>query len=159
MKKFDLVKLNKSYEKQNLIKDMHGIVIELKGDNVDVLFFNEKIVPDYVIVNVKLEDLLLEEEKLPEQFEIELKTNLENLIANAKHILEKPIIKEYDIVELLVEDEKYSKFGVHKGDSGCVMDDRIIQNQILVDFSKIDKDGKFSGDCISVDINHIGIVE
>ena len=46
MKKLDLVKLknDKPYKTYNLIKDMHGIVIELNFDNADVLFFNPQIV-------------------------------------------------------------------------------------------------------------------
>lgn len=48
--------------------------------------------------------------------------NLNNFIKNLdqeKHDkLKYPNIKEYDLVELLIEDEKYSKFGVHKGNKG-----------------------------------------
>ena len=36
-------------------------------------------------------------------------------------------IKEYDLVELLVEDEKHSKFDVHKGNRGCVISNCAIQ--------------------------------
>lgn len=66
MKKLDLVKLknDKLYKDFNLVKDMHGIVTEIKYDNADVLFFNPQNVGDYAIVNVKLVDLEIEKEKL-----------------------------------------------------------------------------------------------
>ncbi|MGN1099261.1 MAG: hypothetical protein ACI4S9_02870 [Christensenellales bacterium] len=64
MKKLDLVKLknDKSYKNFGLVKDMHGIVVELQFDKADILFFNTQNVGDYAIVNVKLLDLELEKE-------------------------------------------------------------------------------------------------
>ena len=63
------------------------------------------------------------------------------------------------MVELIVEDEKYSKHGVHKGMCGCVMQDYAVQNYIEVDFSGIDENGNFYGDCISVKIDDLKVVE
>ena len=87
MKKLDLVKLtnDKPYKSFHLVKDMHGIVVELKFDNADVLFFNPQNVGDYAIVNVKLVDLELEKEKLPARFEKELLSKLDDIIAKAKN--------------------------------------------------------------------------
>lgn len=68
-------------------------------------------------------------------------------------------IKSYDMVELLVEDEKYTRYGIHKGDRGCVMDDNAVQDYIEVDFSGIDENGNYYGDCISVKINDLKVIE
>lgn len=68
-------------------------------------------------------------------------------------------INEYDMVELLVEEERCSKFGVHKGYRECVMDNKAVQNYIEVDFSGIDENGKFYGDCISVKIDDLKVIE
>ena len=124
MKKLDLVKLknDKPYKTYNLVKGMHGIVVELNFDNADVLFFNPQNVGDYAIVNVKLVDLELEKEKLPVEFEKELLLKLDDIIAKAKNEIQPIKIKEYAMVELLVEEDRYTKFGIHKGDRGCVMD-------------------------------------
>ena len=73
--------------------------------------------------------------------------------------LERYKIKSYDMVELLVEDEKYTRYGIHKGDRGCVMDDNDVQDYIEVDFSGIDENGNYYGDCISVKINDLKIIE
>ena len=138
---------------------MHGIVVELNFDNADVLFFNPQNVGDYAIVNVKIMDLDLDKEKLPTEFEKELLSKLETLKLKAKNVIEPIAINEYDMVEQLVEEERYTKFGIHKGDRGCVMDNNAVQNYIEVDFSGIDKDGNYYGDCISVKIDDLKVIK
>jgi len=161
IKKLDLVKLknDKSYKNFGLAKDAHGIVIEIKYDNADILFFNPQNVGDYAIVNVKLLDLELEKEKIPVEFEKELLSKLDDIIEKAKKEIQPIKIKEYDMVELIVEEDRYAKFGIHKGDRGCVMDNNAIQNYIEVDFSGIDKYGEFYGDCISVKIDDLKVIK
>lgn len=43
-------------------------------------------------------------------------------------------MKEYDVVEVLVEKSKYAKKGVHKGMEGTILDPRNIFGQWLVFF-------------------------
>lgn len=43
-------------------------------------------------------------------------------------------MKEYDVVEVIVEKEKYAKQGVHKGMKGTILDPRNIDGQWLVAF-------------------------
>ena len=137
---------------------MHGIVIKTNYDNADVLFFNPHNVGDYAIVNIRKEDLELEKEKLPAELEKELLSESDALKSRVKSVLVPVVINEYDMVELLVEKERYAKFGVHKGDVGRVMDNNAIQNYIEVDFSGIDKNGNYYGDCISVKINDLKVI-
>lgn len=161
MKKLDLVKLKNCtpYKSQNLIKNMHGIVVDVNCEEADVLFFNPHNVGDYAIVNIKTTDLDLDKEKLPIKIENELFSKLDDLKLKAKNVLEPIAINEYDMVELLVEEERYTKFGIHKGDKGCVMDNNAVQNYIEVDFSGIDKDGNYYGDCISVKIDDLKVIK
>ena len=161
MKKLDLVKLKnyKPYKGYNLTRDMHGIVVKYNCNNADVLFFNPQNIGDYAIFNVKLADLELEKKKLPAELEKELLSKLNDIISKAKNIIEPIKVKEYEMVELTKEDEKYAKFGIHKGDRGCVMDNNAVQSYIEVDFSGIDKNGEFYGDCISVKIDDLKIIE
>lgn len=161
MKKFDLVKLKNSepYKSHNVIDDMHGIVVGVIHENAEVLFFNPHNVGDYTIVDVKTTDLDLDKEKLPIEIEKELLFKLGTVKSKAKNILEPIAINEYDMVELLVEEERYAKFGIHKGYTGCVMDNNAVQNYIEVDFSGIDKDGNYYGDCISVRIDHLKVIK
>ena len=116
MKKLDLVKLknDKPYKTYNLVKGMHGIVVELNFDNADVLFFNPQNVGDYAIVNVKTMDLDLDKEKLPTKFEKELLLKLDDIIAKARNEIQPIKIEEYDMVELLVEEDRYTLIYFHK---------------------------------------------
>ena len=160
MKKSDLVKLkNDNYKSHNLTKDMHGIVIKTNYDNSDVLFFNPSNVGDYAVVNIKNEDLESDKENLPAELEKELLSESDALRSRAKGVLVPVAINEYDMVELLVEEERYAEFGAHKGDVGRVMDNNAVQNYIEVDFSGIDKDGNYYGDCISVNINDLKVIK
>lgn len=43
-------------------------------------------------------------------------------------------MKEYDLVELLVEKTGYAKYGVHKGMQGCVFDSRSMDGSWLINF-------------------------
>lgn len=161
MKKLDLVKLinERPYIENGLQKDMHGIVISENVVVVDVLFFNPQNIGNYEIVNVSVRDLIIDKEKLPNEIKQEILLNLDNILEKAKSNLEPIEINNYDMVELLVEEDKYTKFGIHKGYRGCVMDNKAVQNYIEVDFSGIDEKGNFYGNCISVKINDLKVIK
>ena len=161
MKKLDLVKLinEKPYLENNLQKDMHGIVISKNANTIAVLFFNPQNLGDYAIVNVSVRDLIMDTEELSNKIQQEILSSLDKILEKAKSYLEPVVINEYDMVELLVEEDRYSKFGVHKGDRGCVMDNNAVQNYIEVDFSGIDENGNFYGDCISVKIDDLKVIK
>ncbi len=161
MKKFDLIclKNDKPYKEFNLKKDMHGIVLECNFDKLDVLFFNPKNQGDYIIAKINIFDVVEEKDKLPENVLKELTSKLENIKSKAKKKFEPSKVKAYNMVELLVEDNKYVKYGVHKGDKGCVMDDYAVQGYVEVDFSGIDENGNFYGDCISVKTEDLKVIK
>ena len=161
MKIYDFVQLINSLEyleEKGIFKESKGTIIKLENNIAAVLFFNEKNMGDYAVANVNTKFL-----KTIGEFPTGDLTNLNNFIKNLdqeKHDkLKYPNIKEYDLVELLIEDEKYSKFGVHKGDKGCVISNYAIQNQVEVDFSWVDKNGNFYGDCIVVDVDDLKVLE
>lgn len=151
MKKSDLVVLknDKPYTGSNLKKGMHGIVVSSNGRISDVLFFNSENRGDYLIAKINANDVDVEKERLPYDLAEELNEKLKNSEVKSKNHFDTLKIKAYDMVELTVEDEKYLKYGIHKGDRGCVTDDYAVKNYIEVDFSGIDKDDNYYGDCIS----------
>ncbi len=161
MKKFDLITLKNEepYYKHNLEKDMHGIILENNLNTLKVLFFNPKNQGEYIVAKINACDVVADKEKLPENILNELSLNLKTIIAESKEKFETPKIKTYDTVELLVEDKKYNKFGIHKGDTGCVMEDYAVQNCVEVDFSGIDENGECYGDCISVEIDDLKVIK
>ena len=161
MKKFDLVLLKNEnpYKQYNLEKNMHGIVLENYFDTLIVLFFNPKNQGDYITATISVSDVMICNEKIPEKMINELSSNLDIIKSKSKEKFEPLRIKAYDMVELLVEDIKYTKYGIHKGDRGCVMEDNAVQNYVEVDFSGIDENGEFYGDCISVKIDDLKVIQ
>lgn len=161
MKKFDLVLLKNEnpYKQYNLEKNMHGIVLENYFDTLIVLFFNPKNQGDYITATISVSDVMVCNEKIPEKMINELSSNLDIIKSKSKEKFEPLRIKAYDMVELLVEDIKYTKYGIHKGDRGCVMEDNAVQNYVEVDFSGIDENGEFCGDCISVKIDDLKVIQ
>ena len=126
---------------------------------IKLLFLNDKIIGDYAVVEIDNIDLKLEDVKLPIDFIQELKKSdkLKEEKLYEKQEFKVLNLAECDVVELLVEDEKYSKFGIHKGDVGVVAIDYATNDSIWVDFSRVDKNGKYYGDCISVKIQDLKI--
>ena len=158
MKKFDLVRLNniETYY-TDINNDMRGIVLEIISDYANVMFFNPKKIGDYKILKIKQKDLVVENEKLPDSLKQELASKLPNLEPKTEFDINS--FKVYDMVELIVEKDEYMQFGIHKGDKGCIMEDKIVGNSIEVDFSYIDNNQKFCGDCISVNVKDIKIIK
>ena len=161
MKKYDLILLKNEnpYKQYNLEKNMHGIVLENYFDTLIVLFFNPKNQGDYITATISVSDVMICNEKIPGKMINELSSNLDIIKSKSKEKFEPLRIKAYDMVELLVEDIKYTKYGIHKGDRGCVMEDNAVQNYVEVDFSGIDENGEFYGDCISVKIDDLKVIQ
>lgn len=161
MKKFDIILLKNQnlYKKYDLEKNMHGIVLKNYFDTLIVLFFNPKNQGDYITATISVSDVMVCNEKIPEKMINELSSNLDIIKSKSKEKFEPLRIKAYDMVELLVEDIKYTKYGIHKGDRGCVMEDNAVQNYVEVDFSGIDENGEFYGDCISVKIDDLKVIQ
>ena len=160
MKRYDVVELvnGQGYLDKNLQKGMTGIIMNLDFEFADVMFFNPQNVGEFALIKVKLKDLKQEDYRLPNEIITEISQKTEMLMHKAKDKLSPVLVKEYDLVELLVEDEKYARFGIHKGDTGCVMENNAVQDFIEVDFSGIDENGNFFGDCISVKIEDIKVI-
>ncbi len=161
MRTYDLVKLTneKPYIKNNLQKDMHGVVMGKNADTISVLFFNPQNIGNCAVVDVNIHDLSADKEKLPHKIQQELYENIKNILKKATNVLQPVVINEYDMVELMVDAEEYTKLGIAKGDRGCVMNNTAVQNYIEVDFSGIDEKGNFYGDCISVKIEDLKVIK
>lgn len=159
MKKYNIVKLKylkEDYKNKNLTIDLHGIVVEIFETTCKVLFFNKNNIGDYALVNVDKNDLLIEETN---NLKNELIKKLETINFDKKHSLTNMSIKENDFVELTVENEKYSKYGIHKDDTGCVISKHAIKNQVEIDFSRILPNGTLTGSSIIVDIKDLKVIE
>ena len=161
MKKLDfveLINLNKTYEEYNLYLNSKGFVIKSDEKVSKILFFNEYNEGDYAFVEILNEDLKLTKEQPPIQLKELIESNLQNFTPKEKGF--KPrTFKAFQQVELLVDNEKYEKFDVHKGDIGTIMEDVAVQDYILVDFGNLDENNNYHGDCISVRLKDVKILE
>ena len=136
MKKGDLVKIaNEKMQKAlSIDKEARGIVLKISSEIADILFFNPKIVGEYIIKEVALRDLSLENEVLPKAIEQDLFADMESVYKKAKGTFTPSSVKVGDKVRLVVEEDRYAAFGIHKNAIGCVVDDAVVQGKIEVDF-------------------------
>ena len=157
VKKYDLVRLinDGEYKKYGVKNNSRGILLEKDRLGAKVLFFNPKNVGEYVIAEIKNEDLAVEKEKLPKTIADELELKKDRLIKKASAALTPIKIKEYSLVKLAVDKPEYEKFGIRKGNKGCVMNNAEVNDYIEVDFSYIDENGEYRGDCIAVKISDL----
>jgi hypothetical protein len=159
--KYKIVKLKnlkEEYKKLGLGKDSLGLLLDEKQGKCLIMFFNNVNQGDYLVLVVNRSDLDITDMVLPNNLCKELEEYIEN---NADKIANKTGFEvipfnECDEVELIVEKEKYFKFGVHKGDKGVIASNKATKNKILVDFGKEAED--FDG-FISVDFEDIKKVE
>ena len=165
MKKYDFVSLKnlkREYKIKKLYKNASGIVLEnLPAGKVLVLFLNDKIHGDYAVLEMPTSDLKKENFKMPQQMIeiIEKSEKLKDEKVLKKNSFEKLKFNEYDWVELIVEKEEYAQQGAHKGDRGIIDVDYSIGGTMLVDFWCTDENGEPFGECISVKIEDLRLIE
>lgn len=163
MKKYDIVKITEltdELQRLNLQLDFHGIILSSNFDYSEVMFFNDNNIGESTICKVENKIIKKEEIELPKNITKEIDKYLKNNKNLEKDlILTKPKFKECDLVEVVVEKDKYAKHGVHCGDRGFVVLNEIIKNEMLVDFTGVDKNGDIYGEEISININDLKLVE
>lgn len=152
MKKYDIVKiLNDNYKKYNIIKDMRGIVMDFNDDFIELLVLNERVQGDYCYLKADVKDVAVELEKLPTDYIIKL---IERLPKNYKEkmFLESLPFNEFDGVEI-VNDKKYIKYGLKQGYRGFIVENYMINNKVLVDFSNYNLH-----DCVTIDLKDLKFI-
>ena len=158
-----LINLKPNYKNNNnLYENANGVILKVLPYNKSlVLFLNDKIVGDYAVVEVDNSDIKSEKVKLPLDFINQLKNsdklNESNILK--KQSFDKLSFNECDFVELIVEDKKYANQGIHKGATGVIAIDYAVHDSILVDFSGLDENGEYYGDCISVKLKDLKIIK
>lgn len=155
MNKYDLVELiddDEILRGQNILRGCNGtIVAKLAGNIFRVVFFNKKNEGEYAIAEVsgaKLKKV----GNFPKSMIGELNSFLNNESIYKHTAFTDIALHEYDKVELVVEKEKYANCGVHKGDTGCVVSSYAIDNEVEVDFTRVDDSGNVYGDVLPVKI-------
>ena len=152
-----LIKLKDSYKEYSLYLGVKGIIVKTNKIYSKVLFLNDYNQGDYAFLEVFNSDLEIISDTTSNALISIIDDGFKTFIPKEKGF--KPItFIAYDNVELLVEDEKYSKYGLHKGDVGTIMEDVAVQDYILVDFGRLDEDDNYYGDCISVNLKDVKVL-
>lgn len=163
MKKNDIVKITEltdELQKLNLQLDFHGIVISSNFDYSEVIFFNDNNIGESTICKVDNKTIKKEDIELPKSIIKEIDKYLkDNSKLEKDAILTKPKFKECDLVEVIVEKDKYTKHGVHCGDKGFIVLNEMIKNEMLVDFTGVNEKGDIYGEEVSININDLKLVE
>ena len=136
MKKGTVIELKVNgeyYRLKGIEKGTHGVVVGDNQGNLTVMFFNERNVGDYAVCNVNVQDIEDTGCVLPDGFIAEINDKSDKLIK--QEFIKASQFKEYDDVEVIVEKEKYTKHGVHKGMRGVIMEEYAIKNQWYVIFT------------------------
>ena len=155
--KYKIVKLKnlkEDYKKIGLDNGSLGLLLNEKKSKCSIMFFNNDNQGDYLVLVVNRADLDITDMVLPNNLCSELEEYIENnanKIASKTNFKELPF-KECDYVELIVEKENYSKYGLRKGDRGIIASNKATKNKIVVDFGNTTED--FDG-FVSVDFNDI----
>ena len=144
--KYKIVKLKnlkEEYKKVGLDNGSAlGLLLNEKNSQCLIMFFNNNNQGDYLISFINKEHLEITDMVLPEKLSSELEEYIQNnadKIANKTNFEEIPF-NECDQVELIVDKEKYSKYGLRKGDRGIIASNKATKNKILVDFGKETED-------------------
>lgn len=159
--KYKIVKiknLKEEYKKIGLDNGSLGLLLNEKNSQCLIMFFNNVNQGDYLVLVVNRSDLDITDMVLPNNLCSELEEYIENngdKIASKTNFEELPF-KECDYVELIIEKEKYSKYGLCKGDRGIIASSKATKNKILVDFSN--ETEEFDG-FVSVDFEDVKKVE
>ena len=112
-----------------------GIVVKVENDIFTVCFYNKYNFGEsaYAKVDKKYLKFVL---KADDNDIIELAEHFENVNIEKYTSLSECDVKEYDVVELIVEKPEYAMEGVHKGDRGCVISTYAIDNCWEIIFSE-----------------------
>lgn len=163
MKKYDIVKITKltaELQRLNLQLDFHGIILSSNFDYSEVMFFNDNNIGESTICKVDNKTIKKEDIELPKSIIKEIDKYLkDNSKLEKDTILTKPKFKECDLVEVIVEKDKYTKHGVHCGDKGFIVLNEMIKNEMLVDFTGVNENGDIYGEEVSININDLNLVE
>lgn len=159
--KYKIVKIKnvkEEYKEFALSKDSLGLILNEKNSQCLIMFFNNVNQGDYLVLVMSKADLEITDMVLPNNLSSELEEYIKNnadKIAKKTHFEGIPF-NECDQVELIVDKEKYSKYGLSKGDRGIIASNKATKNKILIDFGKETED--FDG-FVSVDFEDIKKVE
>ena len=139
MRLYDNIELNEEVEelaKRGIHKGYDGVIVKMEGDIYTVCFYNSYNFGEsaYAKVHKKyLKFALRDNERIIQEME----EHFSNEKMDFNKCLTECDVKEYDVVQLIVEKPQYAMEGVHKGAYGCVQFPYAIDGKWCILFSNI----------------------
>lgn len=152
MKLYDNVILNEEVEElaqMSIHKGYNGVIAKIDGDEYTVCFYNPHNFGEHAYAKTNKKYLTYvtraDERIIREMEEFFQNENLENYTK-----LTECDVKEYDIIEVIVEKPKYANKGVHKGMIGVVFETYAVHNSWRIIF---DAAGDSKDKIVQININ------
>lgn len=139
MKVYDDIRLIEEVEelaKRGIHKGYHGLIVGMDSEICTVCFFNPHNFGESIYAKVNQRFL-----KFSSRSEKRIIQEMEEFFPNEKMDFSKSLtecdVKEYDVVQLIVEKPQYAIEGVHKGAYGCVQFPYAIDGKWCILFSNV----------------------
>ena len=139
MRLYDNIELNEEVEelaKRGIHKGYDGVIVKMEGDIYTVCFYNSYNFGEsaYAKVHKKyLKFAMRDNERIIQEME----EHFSNVKMDFNKCLTECDVKEYDVVQLIVEKPQYAMEGVHKGAYGCVQFPYAIDGKWCILFSNV----------------------
>ena len=139
MRLYDNIELNEEVEelaKRGIHKGYDGVIVKMEGDIYTVCFYNSYNFGEsaYAKVHKKyLKFAMRDNERIIQEME----EYFSNVKMDFNKCLTECDVKEYDVVQLIVEKPQYAMEGVHKGAYGCVQFPYAIDGKWCILFSNV----------------------
>lgn len=116
-------------------KGYTGTIAKLNGDICTIWFFNPNNRGEFAFADVHKKYLTPDKIVYPERLLLEMEEFFANVKMERYAHLAECDVKEYDMVQLIVEKPQYAMEGVHKGAYGCVQFPYAIDGRWCILFS------------------------
>ena len=139
MRLYDNIELNEEVEelaKRGIHTGYDGVIVKMEGDIYTVCFYNSYNFGEsaYAKVHKKyLKFAMRDNERIIQEME----EHFSNVKMDFNKCLTECDVKEYDVVQLIVEKPQYAMEGVHKGAYGCVQFPYAIDGKWCILFSNV----------------------
>lgn len=139
MKVYDDIRLIEEVEelaKRGIHKGYHGLIVGMDNEICTVCFFNPYNFGESIYAKVN-QRFLKFSSRSEERIIQEMEEHFPNVKMDFNKCFTECDVKEYDVVQLIVEKPQYAIEGVHKGAYGCVQFPYAIDGKWCILFSKV----------------------
>lgn len=152
MKVYDDIRLIEEVEelaKRGIHKGYHGLIVGMDNEICTVCFFNPYNFGESIYAKVN-QRFLKFSSRSEERIIQEMEEHFPNVKMDFNKCFTECDVKEYDVVQLIVEKPQYAIEGVHKGAYGCVQFPYAIDGRWCILFSNV---GENNNEEVELNVN------